>query len=88
MRNILLIAVMTALSVSTAAADPLAPQKPTKTTIPAAIPAAIPDKPLPVKRSGDANGCAAYGPGFVKVAGSDTCVKLGGAVSVGVSAGR
>jgi hypothetical protein len=84
MRNILLIAVMTALSVSTAAADPLAPQKPTKTT----IPAAIPDKPLPVKRSGDANGCAAYGPGFVKVAGSDTCVKLGGAVSVGVSAGR
>jgi hypothetical protein len=80
MRNILLILVMTALSVSTASADPLAPQKPAKT--------AIPDKPLPVKRSGDANGCAAYGPGFVKVAGSDTCVKLGGAVSVGVSAGR
>jgi hypothetical protein len=84
MRNILLVFVVTALSVSTAAADPLAPQKPARTT----IPAAIPDKPLPVKRSGDVNSCAAYGPGFVKVAGSDTCVKLGGAVSVGVGAGR
>jgi predicted secreted protein len=80
MRNILLILVVTALSISTAAADPFAPQKPAK--------AATPDKPLPVKRSGDANSCAAYGPGFVKVAGSDTCVKLGGAVSVGVTSGR
>ena len=78
MRNILLVCVVTALAVSTAVADPLAPQKPARTT----IPAAIPDKPLPVKRSGDADSCAAYGPGFVKVAGSDTCVKVGGAVSV------
>ena len=33
---------------------------------------------------------ASFGPGFVKVEGSDTCVKLGGAVSVGagVSSGR
>lgn len=80
MRNILLIFVVTALSISMAAADPFAPQKPART--------ATPDKPLPVKRSGDANSCAAYGPGFVKVAGSDTCMKLGGAVSVGGSAGR
>jgi predicted secreted protein len=80
MRNILLIVVMTALSVSAATADPFALQKPAKT--------AIPDKPLPVKRSGGADSCAAYGSGFVKVAGSDTCVKLGGAVSVGATAGR
>ena len=27
--------------------------------------------------------CATYGPGFVKIAGTDTCAKVGGAVSVG-----
>jgi hypothetical protein len=31
------------------------------------------------------NPCAAFGPGFVKVEGSSTCVKVGG--SVGVDAG-
>ena len=41
-----------------------------------------------MKRSGDADRCAAYGPGFVKVVGSDTCAKLGGAVSLGGTAGR
>jgi hypothetical protein len=28
------------------------------------------------------NPCAQYGPGFVKVAGSDMCVKIGGSVSI------
>jgi hypothetical protein len=28
------------------------------------------------------NPCARYGVGFVKIAGSDTCVKIGGSVSV------
>jgi hypothetical protein len=84
MRNILLILVMTALPMSMAAADPLAPQKPARIT----LPNAASDKTLPVKRSGEANTCSAYGPGFVKVDGSGTCVKLGGAVSVGVSGGR
>ena len=28
------------------------------------------------------NPCAQYGPGFVKLAGSDTCVKIGGSVSI------
>jgi hypothetical protein len=80
MRNILLVFVVTALSVSIAAAsDPLAPQKPSR--------AAIFDKPLPAKRN-DANACAAYGPGFVKVNGSDTCVKVGGDMSVSVRGGR
>ncbi len=39
---------------------------------------------LPPTRSTAGNPCAAFGPGFVKVAGSDTCVKVGGAVRVDV----
>jgi len=84
MRNILLIFVVTALPIATAAADPLTLQKPSGN----ATSTATTDKPLPSKRSGDVNACSAYGPGFVKVDGSDTCVKLGGAVSAGVSGGR
>jgi hypothetical protein len=38
--------------------------------------------PLPLKSAGATNACAAYGAGFVKVAGSETCVKTSGAVSV------
>ncbi|WP_338700797.1 hypothetical protein V5279_21555 [Bradyrhizobium sp. 26S5] len=47
-------------------------------------------KTLPSKSATRSNLCASYGPGFVKVEGSDTCVKLGGAVSVGagMSGGR
>jgi hypothetical protein len=39
---------------------------------------------LPMKGASSANSCAAYGPGFVKVEGTDTCVHIGGAVSIGV----
>ena len=39
---------------------------------------------LPVKLPRSADSCAAYGAGFVKLAGSNTCVKVGGAVSIGV----
>ncbi len=74
MRNILLVFVMTACPLSMAAADPLAPRKPAAT--------AIPDKPLTARKSVDT--CAAYGPDFVKVKGSDTCVKVGGDMSVSV----
>jgi hypothetical protein len=41
-------------------------------------------KNLPVKEPRSDNSCAAYGAGFVKVAGSNTCVRVGGAISVGV----
>ena len=34
------------------------------------------------------NPCATYGAGFVKVEGSDTCVKIGGSVSVEAGAQR
>ena len=41
--------------------------------------------PHPVTR----NPCAQYGVGFAKIAGSDTCVKIGGSVSVeGGGSGR
>jgi len=40
-------------------------------------------KALPVKEPRSDYSCATYGPGFVKIAGTDTCAKVGGAVSVG-----
>jgi len=49
-----------------------------------------PDKPtgtgrlLPLRGAAAGNSCAAFGPGFVRVDGTETCVKIGGAVSVGV----
>jgi hypothetical protein len=43
-------------------------------------------KPLPLKRAPSANACAAYGAGFVKLEGTETCVKIGGAVSIGAGA--
>lgn len=45
-----------------------------------------PGKQLPLKGTSSANPCAAFGPGFVKLEGSDTCVKLGGSLDVGVGA--
>ncbi len=41
------------------------------------------DRLAPTKSTAS-NPCAAFGPGFVKVAGSDTCVKVGGALRVDV----
>jgi hypothetical protein len=45
-------------------------------------------KTLPVKEPKYDSSCAAYGAGFVKIAGTNTCVKIGGAVSVGGSVRR
>lgn len=42
-----------------------------------------PGKSLPMKGANAANSCAAFGAGFVKIAGTDTCMKVGGAVSIG-----
>ena len=39
-------------------------------------------KLLPLKGA-TSDACAAYGAGFVKVEGTGTCVKIGGAVSIG-----
>jgi hypothetical protein len=53
-------------------------------------------KPLPAAKPSSgtkatkANPCASFGPNFKRVEGTDTCVKIGGAVSVeaGSSFGR
>ena len=47
------------------------------------------DRLPPTKSTGTGNGnpCAAFGPGFVKVQGTDTCVKVGGRVDVGGAVG-
>lgn len=74
MRNILLALAMAALTASSAQAEPFSIQK---------RDAAAASGRLPAKRAGAGNPCSAFGPGFVKVEGTDTCVKIGGAISVG-----
>jgi hypothetical protein len=48
----------------------------------AELPKKSTETPQPAPRPAMANPCAAYGPGFIKVEGSSTCVKVGGSVSV------
>jgi hypothetical protein len=76
MRSILLaIAVLTALA-ARSQAEPLRLDQAEK--------AATSARPLPTRPALSRSGCATFGAGFVKVDGSDTCVKIGGAASVGV----
>jgi hypothetical protein len=42
---------------------------------------------MPVKPPKYDSTCAAYGAGFVKVDGTNTCVKIGGSISVGAGTG-
>jgi hypothetical protein len=80
MRKSLLVIAALLLPASSALAEQPGIQKSDK--------AALSGKVLPLKGGSSGNSCAAYGPGFVKVAGSDTCVKVGGAVWVDVGASR
>ena len=80
MRKYLLAIAALMLLASGAPAEQRDIQKPDRTTPPAKI--------LPVKPATSANSCAAYGAGFVKLEGSETCVKVGGAISVGVGTAR
>jgi hypothetical protein len=75
MRTILLALVLAALPLPAALAQQASPHKPDKP--------APSDRLLPLKGAANGNSCAAFGPGFVKVEGSDTCVKIGGATSIG-----
>jgi predicted secreted protein len=74
MRNTLLAIVVAVLPASIALAEPSSNHKPDKATL---------DRLLPLRGAAGSNSCAAYGPGFVKVDGTGTCVKIGGAVSIG-----
>jgi hypothetical protein len=67
------------LSATAALAEPAGQQK-SRTAPPSAPPSG---KLLPLKGAGAGNSCARYGAGFVKVEGADTCVKIGGSVSIG-----
>jgi hypothetical protein len=71
--RISLLVLMTLLLPSVADAEQLRLQKPYKP--------ATSDKPIPLKRS--SNACAEYGAGFVKIEGTNTCMKIGGAIGVG-----
>ena len=73
MRKPLLVMIALAQPAVAGAAEPFRLQKTDKVT--------ASDKPLPLKRSG--NACAEYGAGFVRIEGTNTCMKIGGAVSVG-----
>jgi hypothetical protein len=77
MRNTLLAIVAAALlPASIALAEQSSHRKPDKTTGSGRL--------LPLKGAAAGNSCAAYGPGFAKVDGTETCVKIGGSISVGV----
>ena len=75
MQKSLLVMMAMVLASAAAAAEQSHPRKPDR--------AATSGKLLPLKRSNSANACAEYGAGFVKIEGTNTCMKIGGAVSVG-----
>ena len=75
MPNILLAIVVAVLPVAAALAEPSGSRRPHQQT--------NPERGLAVKRAAGGNSCAAYGPGFAKVEGTETCMKIGGAVSIG-----
>jgi len=74
MRNTLLVIIIVALPATAAAAEPHGSLKPDR--------AATSGKMLPIKGAGGSNACAAYGTGFVKIDGTETCAKIGGAVRI------
>jgi hypothetical protein len=77
MRNTLLVIVGAALlPASIAVAEQSSAPKPHKS--------AASGRLLSMKGAGTGNSCAAYGSGFVRIDGTETCVKIGGAVSIGV----
>jgi hypothetical protein len=76
MRNILLAITVAMLPATIAMAEATRGQKPDKP--------ATSGRQLPLKGAGAGNACAAYGAGFVKVEGSETCAQIGGSIAVGV----
>lgn len=45
-------------------------------------------KPVQTVRPRQTSSCSEFGPGFVRAPGSDSCVRIGGGIDVGVGAGR
>ncbi len=46
------------------------------------------DSSVPLKGRASPDSCAVYGAGFMKVEGTDTCVKVGGSIGVGAGVRR
>jgi hypothetical protein len=76
MRNILLAISVAVLPATIAMAEPTRGKKPDKPP--------VSGRHLPLKGAGAGNTCATYGAGFVKIEGTETCMKIGGAVGFGV----
>jgi len=51
--------------------------------VPKSEKAATSGKVLPLKGARSANSCAEYGAGFVKIEGTNTCMKIGGVIGIG-----
>ena len=75
MRKSLLVIVAVLLPASAAFAE--------QARIPRSDKTAPSGKLVPLKGARSANSCAEYGAGFVRVEGSNTCMKVGGAISIG-----
>ena len=60
--------------------------EPRKAVIPKAL--AETSAPAPRPTGSGRNPCSTFGPGFVQLEGSSTCVKLGGSISVGAGVRR
>jgi hypothetical protein len=75
MGKLLTLATALVLSSGAAVAEQPRPHKSDKTASPGQV--------LPVKRPNSANACAEFGAGFVRVEGTSTCMKIGGAIGVG-----
>ena len=80
MRNILVIAVVALMPASAVAAEQPRLQKSDRSI--------SAGRQLQVKGARADHFCAAYGAGFVRVDGTQTCVKIGGAISIGVGGSR
>jgi hypothetical protein len=78
MRAVFPVIVVAMLSASAASAQQSRDRKPDK-----------PAAPVPLRPAkAAANPCAEYGPGFVRIEGSTTCMKIGGSFGVGVGGSR
>lgn len=75
MRNILLAIVVALLPASSAVAEQPSSQKLGKSS--------SSGRPHALKGAAHSNPCAVYGSGFVRVEGTETCVSIGGGISIG-----
>ncbi|OJY10119.1 MAG: hypothetical protein BGP05_20640 [Rhizobiales bacterium 62-47] len=76
MRRVAMLIAVGALSISAAAAQPtsnLADSK-SKPTV---------SNGTALQKNAPSKSCAEYGPGFIRVEGSTSCMRIGGAVSIG-----